>query len=152
MMLRLLREFSSTFLVHAVAAHFSNGLVPTAILFLVLARLTATPCLDRSVFYLSCVTLVMIPVSFWSGILDWKGTFRGAKAPVFIRKIRLSLLFFALAAGTVLLLHADPGLLSRPTALAWLCRGCLFGMLPTVILLGHYGGKLAHQARKNRME
>ena len=149
-MIRLLREFTSTFLLHAVAAHFSNGLVPTAILFLVLARATSTVCLERSVYYVSCVTLVMIPVSFWSGIRDWHDKFHGAKAPVFIRKIRLSLLFLVLAATTVLLLHADPDLLSRLTSLAWLCRVCLFGMLPTVILLGHYGGKLAHQARMNR--
>ncbi|WP_041464079.1 hypothetical protein [Pelodictyon luteolum] len=142
---RLFQEMKKTFLLHAIAAHFSNGLIPAAVLYLFLSIGTGNVFFEHTVLHLILVTLFAVPVSFFSGMNDWKTKFRGAKAPIFIKKLILAglLFFLCIAALTIRLAHPDVmtegGLLSRTYA------GMLLAMLPVVTLLGHYGRKLSSQ-------
>ena len=92
----LFKEMKKTFLFHAIAAHFSNGLIPVAVLYLILTLSTANSYFEHTVEHLILVVVLAVPASFFSGIHDWKTKYRGAKAPVFIKKIRLSGLLFSL--------------------------------------------------------
>jgi len=84
-----------------------------------------------------------IPVSFLSGIRDWKTKYRGAKAPIFIKKIRLSALLFIFCISAVSIRLCIPDVMSRQGIEHWMYLVLLFSMLPVVTLLGHYGGKLS---------
>jgi hypothetical protein len=145
----LLTEMKKTFLFHAIAAHFSNGLIPVAVLYLLLTLSTGDTYFEHTVEHLIVIVLMAVPVSFFSGIHDWKTKYRSAKAPVFVKKIRLSGLLFLLTASAVSIRLIIPDVMSRSGLEHWLYIALLFFMLPVVTLLGHYGGKLSSQSRKS---
>lgn len=149
-LVRFWRDFRATFVLHAVATHFNNGLLPAAILFMLLAVFTGNPYFEHTVLHLIILALWMVPVSFFSGVRDWRTKFRGGRAPIFYRKIWLTgLLFFLLGSAAGIRL-SSPGALTQGGVLQWLYLGCLFGALPVVVFLGHYGGKLAFQGKATR--
>jgi len=143
-----LKETYRSFILHAVASHFINGLVPVAVLYLALTLATGNAYFEHTVVHLVVVTFCMIPVSFLSGIRDWRIKFKSSKAPVFYRKIALSVTLLILCIVTVAIRLGRPDLAAGTGAVAWLYRGCLFIMLPVVVLLGHFGGKLAFLVRQ----
>lgn len=144
------RDVCNTFVLHAVAAHFNNGLLPSALLFLLLALASGDPYFEHTVLHLLILALCMVPVSFLSGVRDWRTKFRGGRAPIFYRKIWLTGLLFLLLGSAVGIRLAHPGVLFPGGVFKWLYLGCLIGTLPVVFLLGHYGGKLAFQWKGNR--
>lgn len=144
----LFKEMKKTFLFHAIAAHFSNGLIPVAVLYMILTLSTASSYFEHTVEHLLLIVVLAVPASFFSGIHDWKTKYRGAKAPVFIKKIRLSCLLFALCASAVFIRLSSPDVMSRSGIEHWLYIAILFSMLPVVTLLGHYGGKLSAQSKQ----
>ena len=139
------KEFRKTFVLHAVAAHFNNGLLPSALLFLMLTLLTGDAYFEHTVMHLALIAICMLPVSFISGIRDWRTKYNAARAPIFYRKIWLAGILFLLVAAAVGLRLANPLLLVTGGVCRLLYIGCLSAALPLVVLLGHYGGKLAYQ-------
>jgi uncharacterized membrane protein len=147
---RFLDEMRRTFFLHAISAHFSNGLIPVAVLYLILALPASDPFFERTVLHLLVVVILAVPVSFVSGILDWKKKYNGAKAPVFMKKIRLGVVLFVLAVCAVWIRFAEPGVMSGGGTLHWAYILILLCMLPVVVLLGHYGGKLSAGQRQEK--
>ena len=147
---RFCKDFCNTFVLHAVAAHFNNGLLPATIFFLLLAMYTENVHFEHTVLHLVVLALCMAPVSFFSGIRDWRTKFHGAPAPIFYRKIKLTCLLALLggSAAGIRLMH--PGALFEGGVFKWFYIGCLLSTLPVVVLLGHYGGKLAFQWKGSR--
>jgi hypothetical protein len=147
---KFIKEMKQGFVLHSVAAHFSNGMLPVALLYLLLFLPTGDPFFERTVIHLLVIVLLAVPVSFYSGIRDWKVKYKGAKAPVFQKKIRLSILLSVLCVAAVSIRVAAPEVMLRGGVLAWIYVAVLFAMLPTVVLLGHHGGKLAAGQRSER--
>ncbi|MEI8033474.1 MAG: hypothetical protein WCH05_09030 [Chlorobiaceae bacterium] len=141
--IRFFQEMKKSFLLHAVAAHFSNGLIPVAVLYLSLFLLSGDLSMGSTVLHLLFIVILFIPVSFFSGIREWKIKYKGAPTPVFRKKIRLSLLLFMLSVASVTLGLSVPDILIQQGPLHWIDLFVLFMMLPVVVLLGHYGGKLS---------
>jgi hypothetical protein len=144
-----LRDVYRTFILHIVASHFVNGLLPVALLFLLLAGATGDPSFEHTVIHLVTVALCVIPLSLLSGIRDWRIKFHGGKATIFYRKITLAIILFALCLATVGIRFSRPDLATGSGTVAWLYRGCLVAMVPVVVLLGHFGAKLASMVRQN---
>jgi len=144
----LFQDMKKTFLFHAIAAHFSNGLIPVSVLYLMLTLSTGSPYFEHTVEHLIVIVILAIPVSFFSGIRDWKVKYRGAKAPIFIKKIRLSGVLFLFCTSAVGIRLSIPDVMSRSGIEHWVYITLLFCMLPVVTLLGHYGGKLSAQSKQ----
>lgn len=140
--LNLLHDLWRTLVVHAVAAHFSSGLVPVAVLFFLLGLGSANPHFEPAAYYLLWVVLAAVPVSLVSGIMDWRRKFRGTQALIFYKKIGLAILLFLLGLAAVQLRRTHPGFSEAGALLRMLYGALLLGMLGCVTLLGHYGGKL----------
>jgi uncharacterized membrane protein len=147
---KFIDEMKKTFVLHAVAAHFSNGLIPVAVLYLLLALPTGDAYFERTVIHLLVIVLMAIPFSFFSGIADWKKKYNGAKAPVFVKKIRLGIILGVLAAVTTAIRLLVPGVMAGDGLLHWSYVLMLLAMLPVVVLLGHHGGKLAAGQKQER--
>jgi FlaA1/EpsC-like NDP-sugar epimerase len=145
----LWKDMKKTFLFHAIAAHFSNGLIPVAALYLMLTIPTGNTFFEHTVEHLIVIVLMAVPVSFFSGINDWKKKYNAAKAPIFMKKIKLSVILFTLSLITVSIRLTVSDVMSTNTVLHWLYIVLLFSMLPVVTLLGHYGGKLSAQSRQS---
>ena len=75
----LARDLYDTFLPHAVAAHFSNALIPTAALFALLAHLLQSGGLERTAFAVLVVAVLSAPVSLLTGVWDWRHRYRHLK-------------------------------------------------------------------------
>jgi hypothetical protein len=151
-MVAFLKELYRTFIFHAVAAHFVNGLLPVALLFLLLSDTTGDPSFEQTVIHLVVVALCVIPLSLLSGIRDWRIKFHGGKAPIFYRKITLAITLLCLCLAAVAIRQGRPDIAAGNDAFAWLYRGCLAAMLPVVVLLGHYGAKLASMVRQSNTQ
>lgn len=147
-MRNFIRDMLHTFIFHAVTTHFINGLVPVSVFFMLLTIGTANPFFEHTVIHLICVAFVAIPICFISGIRDWRIKFHGRRAPIFYRKIALSIILTLLTAGVIAIRLAWPDPLATGGAIAWLYGGGIFLSLPVVFLLGHFGGKLAYAARQ----
>jgi phosphatidylserine synthase len=147
---KFIEEMKKTFILHAVAAHFSNGLIPVAVLYLLLALPSSDVFFEHTVVHLLVIVLMAIPISFLSGIREWKTKYKGAKAPVFTKKIRLSVVLFALCVTAVSIRISVPGVMNGSGILFWTYTASLFVMLPVVVLLGHYGGKLSSGQRQEK--
>jgi len=147
----LLHDMIETFVLHPVAAHFPNGLVPTAVLFLLLTLLSGNVFTDHAVLYLLGVVLAVIPVSLASGIRDWRTRLHGERALIFYKKIGLAGILFLLVLTAVWIRYDRPELLSEGGVGKWLYVGLVLTMLPVVTLLGHYGAKLAYQWKKKEL-
>lgn len=147
-MFHLPGDMMRSLILHPAAAHFPNGLLPTALLFVLLAMGLSSPSLEKASYYMVCVAIVVWPVSFFSGLYDWKTKMRGYKAKIFYKKIALAtLLLFFLLSALILGVSVDDILIRG----GWLAVAYLllyFGMFGCVVLLGHYGGKLAYQWKK----
>lgn len=147
----LLHDMVETFVLHPVAAHFPNGLIPTAVLFLLLTLLSGDVITEHVVIYLLGVVLAVIPVSMASGVYDWRTRFHGERAMIFYKKIGLAVTLLLLVLSAVRLRHAHPALLAEGGARKGVYVGLVLAMLPVVTLLGHYGAKLAYQWKKKEL-
>jgi uncharacterized membrane protein len=146
----LLRDMIDSFLLHPVAAHFPNALLPTAFLFLLVTVTTGSPYFEHAVFFLLCTAVGVVPVSITSGIYDWRTRFDGVRAGIFYKKIFLASLLLLLGLSAVLIRTAHPGVMHEGGGLKWAFKAILLTMVLTTVLLGHYGAKLAYQWKKKK--
>lgn len=149
-LVKFVEEMKKSLVIHAVAAHFSNGLIPVAVLYLIFTLLTGSAFYEHTVLHLLVIVLLAVPVSFISGILDWKRKYKGAKAPIFIKKIRLAIALSVLAVIATAVRLFVPSVAEQSGPLFWGYSAILFAMLPVVVLLGHYGGKLSESQRQEK--
>lgn len=141
-----LHSLIANFKLHPVAAHFPNGLVPTAALFLLLYWVTDTSGFESASFRLIAVAILVVPVSMASGIYDWLKHFGGRRYSIFFKKIALALTLLTLGLVAISLRYGEPDLITSAGGARWVYFFCLLGMLNCVVLLGHYGSILASQA------
>ena len=140
-----LQTIFATFKLHPVAAHFPNGLMPTAALFLLLYLVLGNSGFEATAFWLLMVATAVVPVSLGSGLYDWQKHFGGRRAPVFFKKIGLALTLLTLGLVALAVRYGQPELLATGSWQRWLFFACLAGMLSCVMLLGHYGSILVFQ-------
>ena len=146
------REMLKTFIFHAVVSHFVNGLVPVAVFFMLLTLITANPYFEHTVIHLICISAMALPASFLSGIRDWRIKFHGSRAPIFYRKIKLSIILAVLCVAVISIRLAVPNPLAAGEGIGLLYGSCIFMTLPVVVFLGHFGGKLAYASRLESTE
>ncbi|MBN1928170.1 MAG: hypothetical protein JW764_01305 [Chlorobiaceae bacterium] len=147
---KFIKEMTQSFTLHPVAAHFSNGLIPVAVLYLLLTLYEESPFFEHTVIHLLVIALLAVPFSFYSGLREWKTKYKGAKVPVFQKKIRLSILLLVAGVLAATIRIAVPDVMQQGGLLAWIYEASLIIMLPTVVMLGHHGGKLSAGQRSER--
>ena len=145
----LFHEIVTTFKFHPVLAHFPNGLIPTAALFLLVSVFIEHPGLEAAVSWLVLTSIAVVPFSVATGIHDWHKYFGKRHAPVFYIKLGLALTLFVLGLVATGLRYGHPALLSVDDWHRWVYVLCLLGMLGCVGLLGHFGSLLSAQVAKN---
>lgn len=139
----LLQSMRAVFRLHPVAAHFPNGLIPSAAVFLLLFAVTGRAGFEATAYWLLLFAAAVVPVSIGSGLRDWQQRFGGRREAIFVKKIALAITLLCLALGAFALRHGTPDLLIEGGAARWLYLLCVAGMLGCATLLGHYGSLLA---------
>jgi PAS domain S-box-containing protein len=141
----LFHEIVAAFKIHPVLAHFPNGLIPTAAIFLLASILTGQPRLENVVFWLVLTSVAVVPFSLATGIHDWHKHFGKHLAPVFYKKLGLALTLFVLGLAATGLRYENQDLLKVDDWYGWLYVLSMLGMLCCVGLLGHFGTLLSAQ-------
>src|SRR4030066_648014 len=100
-----------TIRLHSISAHFTNALYPVAIFFLFLYHITAQDSFRNAYFYLMILATLSSPISYLTGIIEWKQKYKGAKVRVFMRKYRYGLVLLSLGALCTLWYYLNPEIL-----------------------------------------
>ncbi|MBF0275458.1 MAG: hypothetical protein HQK84_09530, partial [Nitrospinae bacterium] len=72
---------------HHVSSHFTNGLFPTSLLFLLLYVVSGNRNFEITSYYLLIIATIANPFTYFSGILDWILRFKKARTPIFNKKV-----------------------------------------------------------------
>jgi rubredoxin len=142
------QEMWETFVLHAVAAHFPNGLLPAAALFFTLFFIKGVESFETTAFHLVALCVLVTPVVFISGIRDWQAKYGGVPGGVFYKKIMLAaiMLILGIAAVTLRAVVGSWDGLGPWGQIVYL--SLVAGMLGCVTFLGHYGGQLVFMNHK----
>lgn len=146
----LLWDLRASLVPHAVASHFPSGLVPVSLLFLILGWVTGEASFFDAVVYLLAVVWVAIPVLVASGIYDWRKRFGGIRATIFYKKITLACVLFLCDSFVLARWFLQPQRWRSEVLLGGPYPAVLSAMVVLIVLLGHYGGKLAFQWKKRK--
>lgn len=129
---------------HSIAAHFTNTLYPTAIFFLILYHFTVQDSFRNTHFYLMVLATLAAPVTYLTGIIEWKQRYKGARIRIFIRKYRYGLVLLGLGTLCTLWYYVDPQIVTDKGG--WYIPFIIlnFSILPFAVYLGYLGGKLVY--------
>jgi uncharacterized membrane protein len=128
---------------HVVLTHFPVSFFLLSALFMALHLLTRRACFESAAFVgLIAGAAVMIPTTL-TGWVTWKGRYRGARARLFIYKVRIAFVMIALSFGLAIwraAFHRQP----EDVWLAVYSTGILL-LLIGAMAEGYYGGRLNHR-------
>lgn len=127
---------------HPISVHVPNGVLPVALIFLVLGLLFKLPQLEKAAFYNLIFVLLTMPVVLLTGFIDWKGRFKGKLTKVFKIKMACGALVLMLSFCLVAWRIIDPDLGTAQSAHVWLYLLLHVVLLAIATVAGYYGGKL----------
>jgi uncharacterized membrane protein len=130
---------------HPITVHFPNGLIPTSFLFLLIALVVKTGCVEPAAFYLVCAATIISPLAVATGIYTWCTRYKGAITAAFLFKLFGGTACTVLGGAIVIWRLSNPDVVALNPGMYVLLNIML---LTLVTLLGHVGGKLVFGARK----
>lgn len=131
---------------HPIIVHTPNGVLPVALVFMVLSVLLSNQSLETAAFYNMIFVLASLPAVLATGVIVWKKRFGGAATALFKIKILASVVVTLLLAGLVGWRVIEPDVLTGPNK--WIYVAVTLSMVAAVGLAGHLGGKLVFGGRE----
>ena len=132
---------------HPITVHTPNGVLPMAILFMVLAIFFNYPVFEQPAFFSLTFVLAVLPGVVLTGYLEWQLRYKGAKTFLFIVKIFCSLIVLATVSTLVIWRFVDPGVAGAESPYRMIYLGCGGISLVAAGIAGHLGGKLVFAGR-----
>lgn len=131
-----------TYHVHPISVHIPNGVLPVAVLFLVLSMLFQASGLETASFYNMIIVVLVMPKVLFSGYNDWKIRLGGNMTHLILTKMICGAAVFSLGLILVIWRWVDP-----MVALASSSNRVMYLFLHLVLLgaagtAGFLGGKL----------
>ncbi len=129
---------------HPITVHIPNGVLPIAVVMVLLAAIFDMPTLGKAAFYNMVFILLSMPFVFFTGYLHWQFKFGGNMTPLFRGKIISGVVVSALALMLVIWALIDPTAAEQPSLL-YVCLHLV--MLAAAGYAGYLGGRLVfHRA------
>lgn len=149
--LNLLHDLVASLRVHSVAGHFPNGLIPALHIALLCYAVTGRSSFETTAVFLLALSLAVVPISMASGLYDWRRHYAHIHAKIFFKKIILAFALLLVGTAALWIRLSHPQLWEGAGSnLRSLYLVLLSLALVLVVLLGHYGGKLVFEWRKQR--
>jgi rubredoxin/uncharacterized membrane protein len=127
---------------HPISVHIPNGVLPIAMVFLVLAMIFGYGALEKASFFNMIVVLLSMPAVAGTGFIAWQRKYRGAKTPLFITKLVCAAVVAVVATLMVFWRIIDTDITLSGGIGSWIYLG-LGGLgLAAAGIAGHLGGKL----------
>jgi uncharacterized membrane protein len=124
---------------HPISVHIPNGVLPIAVVMVLLAAVFDMPSLGKAAFYNMVFILLSMPVVLFTGYLHWQYKFGGHMTALFRAKIISAIVVTALALVLVLWALIDPQVAEAP---GMIYLGLHLVMLAAAGYAGYLGGRL----------
>ena len=132
---------------HPITVHTPNGIVPAAVIFLLIGLVLRLTGFERAAFYNLVFVLVTFPPVLVTGYIEWQKRYKGARTGVFYTKVFCGVVVMAVLACLVVWRIIDPQVAAPESASRWVYFLVHLILLAAVGLAGHLGGKLAFAGR-----
>jgi len=135
---------------HPIAVHIPNGVLPIAVIFLLLGSLFHSRALLTASFYNLAFVALAMPAVLFSGYNDWQRRFGGRLTHVFLTKMICGAVILAGTWGGVIWRLFDSALVlpAAPGRGGYIVLHLI--VLAAAIVAGYYGGKLVIFPKKPR--
>ncbi len=125
---------------HPISVHTPNGVLPLALVFLVIALVFSVATFEQAAFYNLVFVLLIMPVVLITGYLEWKNRYKKVMTKIFATKITASIVVSVSLIAMIAWRLVDPQVLTSPARWIYLLLGVV--MVGAVGLAGHMGSKL----------
>ncbi len=132
---------------HPIMAHTPNGILPMALLFLLIAILfgASSSGFESASFFSFVFVLLNLPIVMLTGYLEWQNRYKGVSTKIFGVKIAASVVVLCTLTAMVVWRLIDPAVATSESRWIYLLIGVV--MIGAVGLAGHLGGKLFFGSR-----
>ena len=128
---------------HVLTTHFPISFFMISAIFMVVHLFTNTSCYEKAAFLcLAAGAIVAVPTTV-TGWITWKKKYKGARTPIFLKKIKLSVAIIVLSSSLVLWRWFFP---SQAHTVWHYVYSLGIGLLFVCVALeGFFGGRLNHR-------
>jgi uncharacterized membrane protein len=128
--------------IHSISVHFTNSLYPVAVFFLILYKIFQHDSFRLTYYNLLVLASFSAPISFFTGFIEWKQKYKGARVGIFTKKIKYGLVLLGLGSLCALWSFIYPEILLDSGSLHFIFIILNLAIIPFVAYLGYLGGKL----------
>jgi hypothetical protein len=139
---KIMTELMVKYHAHPITVHIPNGVLPVAVLFLLLSMMFQAPGLEVAAFYNLIFVVLVMPKVLFTGYNDWKHRLSGTMSNLIITKMVCGGIVFGLGLILVIWRWTDPAVAAdySPSRMTYLILHLI--MLSAAVVAGYFGGKL----------
>lgn len=137
------------FHLHPITVHTPNGIIPFAVLLLILTPVFGIITFETAAFYSLVFVLLNMPPVLYTGYITWQTKYKGALTSLFKLKIGASIVATSLLTLLVIWRLVQPAVMSTPSSGRIIFILLALLLLAAVGIAGHMGGKLVFGTNKN---
>lgn len=145
----LASDLINTYHLHPIAVHTPNGIVPMAVVFLMITAFLGFPVFETAALYSLIFVLIAMPVVIFTGYAVWQKRYKGALTKPFKIKITASIISVFDLLVLVIWRSVQPEIITTSSSGRWVYLALSLVLLAAVGIAGHIGGKLVFGHRKN---
>lgn len=134
---------------HPIMVHTPNGIVPMALVFLLITVGFGLPLFETAALYSLVFVLIAMPLVLFTGYVMWQKRYRGALTTIFKIKISASILAVILLVTLIVWRVVQPDIVTAASTDRWVFLGLAVLLVAAVGTAGHMGGKLVFGSRKD---
>jgi rubredoxin/uncharacterized membrane protein len=127
---------------HPISVHIPNGVIPAAVLFVLLSIMFGSGNVGLAAFYNTVFVALAMPVVLFTGYVEWNERYGGTYTNLFITKLTCGGVVFAMSIILTLWGIFDHSVTQSNGDICWLYLIFYFIMLGAAGIAGHLGGKL----------
>jgi predicted heme/steroid binding protein/uncharacterized membrane protein len=129
---------------HPILVHFPIAYSITIPLLSFIYLFSHKAAFEIASYFMLTLGLLTGPISAISGFFSWKVKFEGRLTKTFVMKIRYSIIFTVIIATCFAWRTLNPELLLTRTTLSYIYLILEISLIPLIMILGHYGGKIVY--------
>jgi rubredoxin/uncharacterized membrane protein len=127
---------------HPVSVHIPNGVLPAAVLFLVLSMFFEIAGMPEAAFYNLVFVVIAMPFVIFSGYVDWQERYGGARTRVIVTKIICGIAVLFIGIALIVWHNIDMGVTNPGSSDRWTYFLVHMLMLSFAGYAGYLGGSL----------
>lgn len=130
--------------VHPISAHFPSAFFPFSAVFLIMFIINGGKAFEVGAIYTLWAGVLTNPIAIFSGFVDWKKRYKGAKVPIFKKKITYSITAQLLGIICAGWLCVEPNVLTEDVIFPYVFTALMITSTVFTFLVGRWGARLVY--------